>query len=804
MDHSANYYEVLAVDRTADERTIKKSYFALVRKFPPETHPAEFQRIREAYDVLSNPDARRAYDATDSFSQYGDHFSALMKEATAALDAGEQDRAQSILLSVLEQKPDLYAARDMLGMSLLRSQAYEAALKEFTRLMSEQPQNHLYPLHKAYVQHAQKQYSSALKSYEAALKLSPNDLPTMVSTADCLSSMGMYEQALSHLDKAINLDGQVDLQDFGMLMRRLEIQLLRNRSDLADQEIERIIKVLPPNDPDSRKYVASRFAALAAEMFALQRSHDANRLLKKSKELDPKSSATEFPVKVKLKVEELPEKSREWLERYAAEPDAFKLNQSPYVWPVLAALMGFGWLFVQAATILDSRRLWSSDFKVALFITCLFAPLLTAWGIRSWVKVAKGKLKKFTGVHPLYLLQCSVDQLVVWPFANLQEVFITHHSTNGVYTNSVVRMKFPGTTTSVSIRGQNASVEWANHVLARRRRVLELLSSGLLEAEEGIDFLPAEQLKSDVVRQSPGSAYLPSLRFYGAFAAAGVAAFLVSLPFNRYKVQDRYWSLLKYQSSLAGYQRFREQFPDSRHDAEAQAEIAKYYDQATLILAATADDSRPGYQALTAMLDKLKEAGTSRVHVTYEGKTAFDNATKQGAISPVAAFSGFSATARETEVTAALNSAFAQMVRADLLQLTADKTYADGTGARRPVESPVTMHVKYAVSIGDGPVYRSMSGRTSLYPLTFDWEVSVTFKGETSPRYTFATTSIPADGVGQKASRLGSDSEVVPYGKLSASAFWDFSRQLAWDMGVLLPETQPAAPAYNYASDYPY
>ncbi len=47
-------YEVLGVARDADARAVKAAYFALVREFPPETHPEDFQRLREAYEFLSD------------------------------------------------------------------------------------------------------------------------------------------------------------------------------------------------------------------------------------------------------------------------------------------------------------------------------------------------------------------------------------------------------------------------------------------------------------------------------------------------------------------------------------------------------------------------------------------------------------------------------------------------------------------------------------------------------------------------------------------------------------------------------
>ena len=57
-------YEELGVERTAKAEEIKAAYRRRVR----ETHPdaggdaAEFRRVQQAYDVLSNVDSRRRYD----------------------------------------------------------------------------------------------------------------------------------------------------------------------------------------------------------------------------------------------------------------------------------------------------------------------------------------------------------------------------------------------------------------------------------------------------------------------------------------------------------------------------------------------------------------------------------------------------------------------------------------------------------------------------------------------------------------------------------------------------------------------
>ena len=63
-----DYYEVLGVDRGADEATIKKAYRRIAMKFHPDRNPDDkdaeekFKEATEAYEVLNDADKRAAYD----------------------------------------------------------------------------------------------------------------------------------------------------------------------------------------------------------------------------------------------------------------------------------------------------------------------------------------------------------------------------------------------------------------------------------------------------------------------------------------------------------------------------------------------------------------------------------------------------------------------------------------------------------------------------------------------------------------------------------------------------------------------
>ena len=51
-------YDVLGLDRQADDVAIRRAYAQLVRQFPPEREPEAFRNIRAAYERLRDPESR--------------------------------------------------------------------------------------------------------------------------------------------------------------------------------------------------------------------------------------------------------------------------------------------------------------------------------------------------------------------------------------------------------------------------------------------------------------------------------------------------------------------------------------------------------------------------------------------------------------------------------------------------------------------------------------------------------------------------------------------------------------------------
>jgi molecular chaperone DnaJ len=69
MAKKRDYYEVLGVNRDASEEEIKKAYRKLAMKYHPDRNPGskegeeKFKEAKEAYEILCEPEKRRAYDA---------------------------------------------------------------------------------------------------------------------------------------------------------------------------------------------------------------------------------------------------------------------------------------------------------------------------------------------------------------------------------------------------------------------------------------------------------------------------------------------------------------------------------------------------------------------------------------------------------------------------------------------------------------------------------------------------------------------------------------------------------------------
>ncbi len=125
MNTDKNYYDILRIDGNATEDEVRKAYRTLVREYHPDVNkkaesPEIFRDIQEAYETLSNPDQRRAYNRLREAEGF-DKSSALTLRGTIShkyLFTNIEEQALYVLLDI-SPAADLPTSRLPLNLCLV-------------------------------------------------------------------------------------------------------------------------------------------------------------------------------------------------------------------------------------------------------------------------------------------------------------------------------------------------------------------------------------------------------------------------------------------------------------------------------------------------------------------------------------------------------------------------------------------------------------------------------------------------------------------------------------------------------------
>lgn len=103
-----SYYRILGTTAKIGQNRIKEKYMKALREHPPEKDPERFEQIREAYEVLKDPEKRQQYDL---MRKYGGKIETMLNRAMKALNNDHVRKSQVILEEVLKIDPDNIGAR---------------------------------------------------------------------------------------------------------------------------------------------------------------------------------------------------------------------------------------------------------------------------------------------------------------------------------------------------------------------------------------------------------------------------------------------------------------------------------------------------------------------------------------------------------------------------------------------------------------------------------------------------------------------------------------------------------------------
>ena len=102
----SSLFDTLGVDWDADERTIKRAYAKLIKEYRPDSHPAEFARIREAYEnALENARKRARWQFIEEQESIQDSQAVLIPDQAIEQSSTEVHEQESPQIAPYQRLP---------------------------------------------------------------------------------------------------------------------------------------------------------------------------------------------------------------------------------------------------------------------------------------------------------------------------------------------------------------------------------------------------------------------------------------------------------------------------------------------------------------------------------------------------------------------------------------------------------------------------------------------------------------------------------------------------------------------------
>ncbi|MBI5547842.1 MAG: DnaJ domain-containing protein [Deltaproteobacteria bacterium] len=654
-------YQTLELGRGADARAIKTAYFRLMRLHPPEKEPEAFQRIRAAYELLSDPERRAEYDAELSrHDEHGAEAQAVLRASRECMSQEEYGKARDMLAHLLSQNPAIEEARELLGFALLRLDQAGPALQEFERLVQADPKSVTYRIHVAQTLHILEQLPQATAAARAALELDPTRADAAILLGELLGAQGQWDEAFAVWEKAIAIaTSTVDALRLRLCF--VSAHLERHDQKATEQALHTLEEELQRHrDHDLRRFVADRLAAMSAQLFATERSLAGNVLLSAAGRMTPTPIfEASLPSRLKVLLADLPEASREYLAQSVPRiRRPIFVWSNPWVWLVGSALCLSGALLaVNAST---DPEPWGLEELLALSFLAVPFGLLLSFAVQSLRRRYQGaSLRPYTFFHPLYLLTTGEDELVAWPLVRLQTAKVTDHHVNGAYQHTIIELDFGGKTFRLNMRGPQEAREWAQGALDARFRVFQLLSQGLLGAEPGADLIPHALLPHD---RAPTKAERVRrlARWKTAAVGLGMAAALcaISVPLARRNADSHWAGRALSESSPKKLREYLGLFPNGRFASSVTSALDQRYADSLRKAEARAAAPLP---AVKRLLETLRISPGLAVKVRTDTRPPEDGPAR----APFEALLKDGA-ARDANLVARLRSAVAGLIGRDL------------------------------------------------------------------------------------------------------------------------------------------
>lgn len=250
------YYEWLEIQPTSSKEEIKKAYFRMVRKYPPDKEEEKFKSIREAYETLSNAKTKQEYD---QMLMLPEDIKVMIDKGKQLLSEGYIQQSVVYFEFIIDRCPNIEFLKAELAHVYILNGNTGKAIKMLEDLIAKYPKIPGYrtKLGIAYLERGWN--NKALSQLEDAIKLDEDNIGGWLALIKVYKNRNKIQESIDVINRALKKESlqEVDfVLYYELLLGYLMLGVLENNMAEYHQEIKgalRNIQVLGRNDKEKRK-----------------------------------------------------------------------------------------------------------------------------------------------------------------------------------------------------------------------------------------------------------------------------------------------------------------------------------------------------------------------------------------------------------------------------------------------------------------------------------------------------------------------------------------------------------------------
>lgn len=279
----SDFYKTLGINNEASQQDIKKAYFSLVRKFPPDRNPDEFINIREAYETLSDPNTKAEYDKIGTLPEY---VKIYYNNALEYISTHRFSKAIEVLEYILNFHPNLSIVKVLLGDAYLYNENSGKAINIFTEILNDEPKNAAFAGKLADAYRMRGWLKKAVAQYEKAIKLDQDNISFWLALIVCHSESGDIKKARAVCLKALEASRKSNWDNLPIYVSLVQFNMaLGNSKEMRENIAE--IKAQADSGIEEYENIAQLFKVLAGFLMSVQKDSDAKEMIETAYKFNP-------------------------------------------------------------------------------------------------------------------------------------------------------------------------------------------------------------------------------------------------------------------------------------------------------------------------------------------------------------------------------------------------------------------------------------------------------------------------------------------------------------------------------------